>query len=174
MKGINICPSHVMMKDHSPGYFLILFMAYFLLGGQLISCSHQARNREPILETKNTDQIMREMKNLLKLTPEQEVNTRPIIENQVEKRKALIQKYQGKGRQGMDSLRDELKDLRVSTENQLQYFLTNEQMIKYGYMQQEEDQGIISGRPQEEGGQKRPKGGGPKPGRDWRQTKYFP
>jgi hypothetical protein len=108
------------------------------------------------------------MKTGLGLTEDQEVNIRPIIEKQVNKRSELIKEYQGKGLLGMDSLRDELKDLRISTENQLQYFLTNEQMIKYGYMQQEEDQriaGISNGKTQEEAGQEKPKGRGRRSGR---------
>ncbi len=107
------------------------------------------------------------MKIILMLTDEQEIKIRPIIEEQVKKRHELIKKYQGQDRPGRDSLRDELKDLRISTENQLQYFLTNDQMIRYGYMQQEEDQriaGTTSGKTQEEPGQEKPKGRGRRSG----------
>jgi len=97
------------------------------------------------------------MKRQLNLSNEQEVNIRPIIENQVKKREELIRKYQAQDRQSMASLRDELKDLRIVTEKQLQYFLTSEQMIDYGYMQQEEDQRISSARRQEDRSQM-PKG----------------
>ena len=101
------------------------------------------------------------MKTEIGLTDEQEVNIRPIIEEQVKKRNELIKKYQGLNCHGTDCMKDELKDLRISTENQLQYFLTNDQMIKYGNMQQEEDQriiGITSTKTQEGVTKEKPKG----------------
>jgi hypothetical protein len=107
------------------------------------------------------------MKTEIGLTDEQEVNIRPIIEEQVKKRNELIKKSEGRDCHGPDCLKDELKDLRISTENQLQYFLTNDQMIKYGNMQQEEDQriiGITSTKTQEEVTQGKPKGKGRRSG----------
>jgi hypothetical protein len=104
------------------------------------------------------------MKGRLNLSDEQQVQVRPIIEEQVEKRNKLIKKYQRQGRQGVDSLRYELQDLRISAESQLQYFLTNEQMIKYGNMQQEEDERISKGEVQEEEPPKARKGRGRRPG----------
>jgi hypothetical protein len=53
------------------------------------------------------------------------------------------------------------------TESQLQYFLSNEQMIEYGNMQQEEDQRIVemsSEKSQEGAGQEKPKGRGRRSG----------
>ncbi len=144
----------------------ILLIGYSLLAIALISCSHQSQNRKRIPEArepKPADQIISSMRTVLRLTDEQEIKIRPIIEEQVKKRNELMKKYQGRGRPGVDPLRDELKDLRIGTESQLQYFLTNEQMIKYGYMQQEEDRrivGIASGKTQEEPGQEKPKGRG--------------
>jgi hypothetical protein len=102
------------------------------------------------------------MKRQLNISNEQEVNIRPIIENQVKKREELTRKYQAQDHQSLASLRDELRDLRIITEKQLQYFLTSEQMINYGYMQQEEDQRISSARRQEERPQM-PKGRGRRP-----------
>ena len=78
------------------------------------------------------------MKNRLNLTDEQEAKFRPIIEEQITKRGALIEKYQGQGREGMGSLRNELEELNQSTENQLQSILTKEQMENYRNMQAEE------------------------------------
>jgi hypothetical protein len=107
------------------------------------------------------------MKTALRLTDDQEVNIRPIIEEQVKKRSELIKKYQGRDCPRTDCLKDQLKDLRISTENQLQYFLTNDQMIQYGNMQQEEDQritGITSEKTQEEVTQEKPKGRGRRSG----------
>ena len=154
------------IKPHFYRYSFALLIGYSLLAITLISCSHPGQNRRRIPEAKEpkpADQIISDMKTWLRLTDEQEINIRPIIEEQVKKRHELIKKYQGRGRLGMDSLRDELKDLRISTENRLQYFLTNDQMIKYGYMQQEEDRriaGTTSEKTQEEPGQEKPKGRG--------------
>jgi len=153
---------------HRPS--IILLIGYLLLASTLISCSHPDQNRRRIPEAKEpkpADQILSAMKTVLNLTAEQEVKIRPIIEDQVKKRHDLIKKYQGQGRPGRDSLRDDLKDLRISTETQLQYFLTNDQMIRYGYMQQEEDQriaGTTSGKTPEEPGQEKPKGRGRRSG----------
>lgn len=116
-----------------------------------------------VKEAKTADQIISGMKTEIRLTNEQEVNIRPIIEEQVKKRNELIKNYKGRDCHGTDCLKDELKEVRMSTENQLQYFLTNEQMIKYGYIQQEEDQrimGITSEKTQEGVGQEKPKGKG--------------
>jgi hypothetical protein len=157
---------HSDVKKHFYKYSCFLLMAYSLLAISLISCSHPSQNRRripEIKEPKSADQILSDMKTELSLTDEQGVNIRPIIEEQVKKRKELIQKHRGQGRPGMDSLRDELKDLRINQEKQLQYFLTNEQMIGYGYMQQEEDQriaGTSGGKIPEEAGQEKPKGKG--------------
>jgi hypothetical protein len=154
------------VKPYSGKFPFILLTGTLLLASALISCSHPAqhhrRNPEPI-ETETAGQIIFRMKARLGLTDEQEVNIRPIIEKQVKKRKELIRKYKGRARSGMDSLEDELKDLRISTESRLQYFLSNEQMIEYGNMQQEEDQIIVgrsSEKTQEGAGQEKPKGRG--------------
>ena len=138
---------------HSSGKFLVercfflgvVIMASYLLSAVLTSCSTQAQNRKRIPETRETktgDQIITEMKKRLSLTQEEEVKVRPIIEKQVKGRKELIKKYEAQGYKKMDSLKDELKVLRISTASQLQYFLTSDQMIEYGAMQQEEDQRI--------------------------------
>ena len=116
-----------------------------LLSITLMSCSTHVQNRRRVpemRETKTADQIMTEMKDRLHLTEEEEVKVRPIIEKQVKGRKELIKKYEAQGYKRIDSLKDELKDLRIRTASQLQYFLTSDQMIEYGAMQQEEDQRI--------------------------------
>jgi len=141
-----------------------------LLSITLTSCSPHVQNRKRIPETRETktaEQIITEMKGRLYLTEEEEVNVRPIIESQVRGRRELIKKYEGKGYKEMDSLKEDLKDLRIRTASQLQYFLTSDQMIKYGAMQQEEDERISEKRahpqPGEESQQPR-KGRGRRPG----------
>ena len=95
---------------------------------------------------KSADQIMSAMKTRLNLTDEQEAKIRPIIEEQVKNRAALIEKYQGQGRQGMRSMRNELQELNQRTGNQLQSILTKEQMEEYQKMQAEESQQRRKGR----------------------------
>ena len=158
-------------KMYLRGLSLILLIGYLILAAILTSCSLPGSNRRGIpeaKEAKNADQIISVMKTELNLTDEQEVNIRPIIEEQVKKRNELIKKYQGRNCQGPDCLKDQLKDLRISVESQLQYFLTNDQMVRYGSMQQEEDQrimGITSLRTQEEVSQEKPEGRGRRSGK---------
>jgi Spy/CpxP family protein refolding chaperone len=85
------------------------------------------------------------MKNRLNLTDEQEARIRPIIEEQIKNRAALIEKYQGHGREGRRFLRNELQELNQNTENQLQSILTKEQMEKYRKMQAEEREQMREG-----------------------------
>ena len=123
----------------------VVITGSLLLPATLTSCSPHAQNRRRIpelRETKTTDEIIIQMKGWLNLTEDEEVKVRPIIEEQVKRRRELLKKYEGQEYKRMDSLKDELKDLRISTASQLQYFLTSDQMIKYGAMQQEEDQRI--------------------------------
>jgi len=170
MRRGTIFPGNLGVKPHFYEFSLILFIGYLFLTAALISCSPPAQNRRGIPEAKKpltADQILLGMKAGLGLTDEQEVNVRPIIEEQVKKRNELIKQYQGRNCQGPDCLKDQLKDLRISTESRLQYFLTNDQMIRYGNMQQEEDQriaGITSPRTQEEVSQEKPKGRGRRSG----------
>ena len=103
-----------------------------------------------------------EMKNWANLTDEQEVKIRPIVEEQVKKRDELIRKYEKKGREAMISLENDLRDLRLTAENRLQYFLTNKQMIEYGNMQREEDERVIRGKTQEKREPEKPRERGPR------------
>jgi hypothetical protein len=108
------------------------------------------------------------MKTGLGLTNEEKVRVRPIIEEQVRKRNEMIAKHQARDRKNGASLADQLKDLRIATEEKLQYFLTNEQMIQYEYMQEEEDQrisGIANQKNQEGPGQENIRGRGHRSGR---------
>jgi hypothetical protein len=146
--------------------FIILIGSLFLTG-ILISCSSKPQSRGQNPETrfvKPADYIILEMKIDLTLSDEQELKIRPIIQEQVRRRKWLIERFQNQGSPGLEALRQELKNLRISTEGQLQYLLTNEQMIKYGKMQQEEDQRIISEKPRESEGQQKRQDRGAKSG----------
>jgi len=166
-----ILSGHLGIKPQFYKYSLIMLIGYSLLASTLLSCSQPAQNhrrKTEVKEAKTAGQIISAMKTELGLTDEQEGKIRPIIEEQVKKRNELIKKYHGRDCLGTDCLKDELKDLRISTENQLQYFLTDEQRIKYGNMQQAEDQriiGIPSTNTQEEVIQEKPKGRGRRSGR---------
>jgi predicted metal-dependent hydrolase len=168
---VTFFPKHFTYESIFADRFLTLFLVGLLSTSTLISCSPHVQNRRPITEVKEAKtagQIISDMKTEIRLTDEQEVNIRPVIEEQVKKRNELIKKYQGRDCHGADCLKDELKDLRISTENQLQYFLTNDQMIKYGNMQQEEDQkitGKTSVKTQEGVTQEEPKGRSRRSGR---------
>ena len=141
---------------------LLILVAFTLLLITLISCSPHLQNHGRIPETKTAEQIIIEMKNWADLTDEQEVKIRPIIEEQVKKRNALIKKYKGKDREAIISLKDGLKELRVTTAKELQYFLTNKQMIEYGGMQQEEDERIGRRNVRQEMNPQKPGGRGPR------------
>ena len=171
MRKVIIFSGNIAVKPHFYKYSIIMLIEYSLLAFILMSCSHpvQTRRRTPeVKEAKTAEQIISDMKTELRLPDEQEVNIRPIIEEQVRKRNELIMKYQGRDCHGTDCLKDELKDLRISTENRLQYFLTNDQMIKYGNMQQGEDQriiGVTRAKTQEDVTQEKPRGRGRRSGR---------
>ncbi len=163
MKILDIMPN-------SYKHFLIVLIGTPLLAGSL-SCSHPVQTRKEIpvtKEAKPADQIISAMKTSLGLTDEQEVKIRPVIEEQVRKRNELIKKYERRNCRGSDCLKYELKELRVSTDGRLQYFLTNDQMIKYGNMEQEEDRRIekmTSEKPSEEVIKEKPQRKGHKSGR---------
>ena len=111
----------------------------------MVCSSADAQSRGRVRQDKSADQIISDMKNRLNLTDEQEAKIRPIIEDQITKRGALIEKYQGQGREGMGSLKNEMQELSKTTENQLQSILTKEQMENYRNMQAEERQQMRKG-----------------------------
>jgi hypothetical protein len=96
------------------------------------------------------------MKDLLRLSEDQQGKISPIIEEQVKRRNELIKKYQNQDRPDMGALAYELQVQRVKTASQLQYYLTNDQMLKYGIMQQEEDQRIMKEKPPQEDSPQKP------------------
>jgi hypothetical protein len=142
-------------------YGLVISVLCLVPTGILVSCSpphHPIPRQWP--QTVPADQLILEMKDNLGLTDEQEANIRPIIEAQVRKREELTKEYWGGKRKDFESLKYDLKDLRISTESRLQYFLTEEQMIKYGDMEREEDERISGSKPPHEGIQKPHRNGG--------------
>jgi Spy/CpxP family protein refolding chaperone len=106
------------------------------------------RGGGPMPEGETADQIISNMKERLNLTEEQEVRIRPIIEEQSEKRREIIQKCQEQGRQGMEYSRNELQELQKTTEEQLGAVLTEEQMEEYRKIQEERYQKMREERPE--------------------------
>jgi hypothetical protein len=155
-------------SNETPAFRLLtILIVCMVLEGALISCSSNIPNHRHTPETrrvKPADHILLEMEIDLNLSKDQVEKVRPIIEGQVKRRKELIRKFQDQGQAGLGALQAELRDLRISTEKELQYYLTNEQMVKYGNMQQEEDRRIISQKPGEQEGPQMPKGRGSRPG----------
>ena len=146
---------------------IVILVVCVFLAGALVSCSSNTPNpetRPELRRVKPADHILLEMEIDLNLSSEQVEKVRPIIEGQVKRRKDLIQRFQGQGQAGLGSLDAELKNLRIGTAKELQYFLTNEQMVKYGNMQQEEDRRIMSQTRGEQEGHQLPRGRGSKPG----------
>jgi len=141
---------------------LLLLIAISFLMVTLITCSPHLQHHGRFPETKTADQIIIEMKNWADLTDEQGIEVRPIIEEQVKRRIELIKKHKGNDREVIVSLKDALKELRVTTAKQLQHFLTNKQMIEYGGMQQEEDERISRGNVRQEMNPRKPGGRGPR------------
>ena len=125
--------------------FFILLIVCILSVSPLLYSLAVAQSRGRVPPSKNADQIVSDMKSRLNLTDEQEAKIRPIIEEQIKKRNVLIEKYQGQGRQGRESLRGEMQALGKSTEDQLQPILTKEQLGDYQKMQEEERQNIRKG-----------------------------
>ena len=95
-----------------------------------------AQNARRMPEGKSPDQTIAEMKSRLGLTEDQDV-----------KRHAIIERYQGQGRQGRSSLRNELQQLRASTEHRFESILTKAQMEEYRKMQEEARQRMRQGGP---------------------------
>ncbi len=106
-----------------------------------------AQNARRMPGGKSPDQTLSEMKSPLGLTEDQEAQIRPILEDEFVKRHAIIEKYQDQGRQGRSSLRNELQQLRKSTEQRFEPILTKAQMEEYRKMQEEARQKMRQGGP---------------------------
>ncbi len=121
--------------------FLASIACVLLMSTLPFSAVH-AQNVRRVPEGKSPDQIMADMKSRLGLTDDQEAQIRPILEDEFVKRHAIIEKYQGQGRQGRASLRNELQQLRSTTEHRLEPILTKAQMEEYRKMLEEARQNM--------------------------------
>jgi hypothetical protein len=86
---------------------------------------------------RDPEQLIAELSEKLRLTDAQVEQIRPIIENQMEQREEIFEKYSSQGRQGRPALRQEMRDLRKDTHSQITSLLTEEQIAEYEAFQQE-------------------------------------
>jgi len=136
-----IFPAIPVRKHYFLKYLTGIITCLFLV--TMVTCSPAnafGRSGGRIPEGRSADQITSDMKEHLNLTEEQEAQIRPIIEEQIEKRREIVQKYQGHGRPDRESLRNEMQKLRETTENQLAGILTEDQMEEYRGIQEEQRQ----------------------------------
>jgi Spy/CpxP family protein refolding chaperone len=116
---------------------LFASIACVLLMSSVPFSAVHAQNAGRTQEGRSVDQIMADMKTRLGLTEDQEARIRPILEDEFVKRHAIIEKYQGQGREARSSLRNELQQLRSTTDHRLEPILTKAQMEEYRKMQEE-------------------------------------
>ena len=124
----------------------LVFIACLFLMSMVPFSTVGAQNAGPGPQGRSPDQIMAAIKTRLGLTEEQEAKIRPILEDESAKRHAIFEKYQGQGRQSRSSLRDELQQLRATTDQRLGTILTKTQMEEYRKMREEARQHMRRGR----------------------------
>lgn len=81
-------------------------------------------------EILSPEKIMSHFKEQLDLTEEQEAQILPILEEHMEKQRAMIEKYRGQARQGLQNIQAEHQGMWQELEQQLAGILTEEQMQK--------------------------------------------
>ncbi|HNR11736.1 MAG TPA: hypothetical protein PKM59_00310 [Thermodesulfobacteriota bacterium] len=86
----------------------------------------------------NADAFAQKFQERLQLSDEQMEQLRPIISEDMAKRKAILQKYQGHGQQGYRPMRGELDSLNADTEGKMSQILSAEQMEEYKKLRQEQ------------------------------------
>ncbi|MDM8550622.1 hypothetical protein QUF72_11110 [Desulfobacterales bacterium HSG2] len=86
------------------------------------------------------ERIIANLTRELGLSETQADQVRPIIENQVEQRKSIFEKYSSQGRDGRQAMRGEMETLRSETKTQMASVLTDEQMAKYEAFQEQRRQ----------------------------------
>lgn len=124
-------------KYNSINYLVITTVCLCLL--IMASCSSgRARTRGNLPEGKTADELISVMKARLNLTDEQEIQIRPLIEEECAERKEIIEKYAGQGRGSRGVLIGELQGLQKTTETKLETILTEEQMKEYRKLRSEE------------------------------------
>ncbi len=98
---------------------------------------------------------MKKLGSYLALSPSQAKKVRPIIQDQINKKRDLLEK---KGKGDREGLRTELQMIQQNTERLLANILTPEQLKRYRKFQEEQQEEIKSQR--NKGGGKGNRGGG--------------
>jgi Spy/CpxP family protein refolding chaperone len=96
---------------------------------------------------KTADEFISAMKTRLNLTEEQEIQIRPVIEKEVAERRGIIEESMEQRPQGMQSLKNKMHELQIATERNLEKILTQEQMVEYQKLIDEERQNMRKNRP---------------------------
>jgi len=89
---------------------------------------------------KSPEDILAHMTDRLQLSDEQAEQIRPIIEDQVTKRRELFQKYHEQGRESRGQMRSEMQTLIEETDKQLEPILSDDQMAELKKMREERPQ----------------------------------
>ena len=86
---------------------------------------------------KHAGEIFADIKMRLNLTPEQEAQTRPIIEESIRQRHEIFVKHRQQGPSDISSLKNKMHELDTVTEKRLAEILSAQQMEKYRNIQGE-------------------------------------
>ena len=86
----------------------------------------------------SAEQRVADMRTKLGLTAEQAAEVKPIIEEQFERRKAIMDQARSKGREAMEKLQPKLDDLEWDIDKKLAAVLTEDQMLAYTKWVEEE------------------------------------
>ena len=136
--------------------FLIISLA-----GCSTTSGQGLRSRQSV---KTTGQIVEEMSARLNLTEEQKAQVRPILEEQREKRAAIMEQYRDQGRGAKMYMQDDMEALELETQVKLAQVLTDEQMEEYRAMVAEQKASITEQKSQR-GSRGGKSGGGGRRGR---------
>lgn len=126
------------VRKYSPINYLVITIVCFCLLTTVLCSSARARNRGNMPEGKTANELISVMKTRLNLADEQEIQIRPIIEEEYAKRQEIIEEYAGQGRGSKGAMSTELQELQKITEIKLEAILTNEQMKEYRKLRAEE------------------------------------
>lgn len=114
----------------------------------MTACSSgRSRTRGSLHEGKTANEFISVMKTRLNLTEKQEIQVYPIIHKEFEKRREIFERHRGQGPQGMQSLKNEMQELQITTEKKLEKILTQEQMKEYRKLRDEERQKLRKNMP---------------------------
>ena len=138
-----------LMKSKLINYLVYTTLCFCTLS--MMACSagppHGPNIRGGWPQGKTADEFISAMKTRLNLTEEQEIQVRPIIEKEFAKRHKIMEESMAQGPQGMQSLKNKMQELQIASERNLEKILTQEQMVEYQKLIDEERQNMRKNRP---------------------------